>query len=276
MSQSSKSNQPAKDWQLDLYTIIFEADTKFGKVFDVVLLWAILLSTLVVMLESVASIQSRYGVELRVIEWILTILFTFEYFLRISCVRSPVKYVFSFFGVIDLLAILPTYFGLFLVDAHSLLIIRVIRLLRVFRVLKLVRFVKEISMLMKAVRDSRRKVIVFLLMILTMAMILGTLMYLIEGDQSGFTSIPKAMYWAIVTMTTVGYGDIAPQSVLGQIVASLVMLLGYAIIIIPTGIFSVELFKAALGNVSNKNCPHCKKAGHTKDALYCHLCGKKF
>ncbi|MEQ8925038.1 MAG: ion transporter, partial [Fulvivirga sp.] len=231
----------AQSFKKRLYIIIFEADTFLGKLFDVILLIAILLSVLAVMLESVDHIKSDYGDLLYQIEWGFTILFSMEYIARIYVSERPKKYIFSFFGVIDLLSILPTFIGLFAAGAHSLLIIRSIRLLRVFRVLKMVRYLGEASSLMKALNASRAKIIVFIGAVFSLTVILGTIMYLIEGGENGFTSIPRSIYWAVVTLTTVGYGDIAPGTTLGQIVATAIMILGYGIIAVPTGIVSAEI-----------------------------------
>ena len=252
--------------------IIFEADTPAAKLFDVVLLWLIVISVLVVMLDSVPSIAREHHVSLLIIEWVLTIIFSIEYILRLWSTRQPVKYIFSFYGIIDLLSVLPTYISLILAGTHYLLVIRSLRLLRVFRILKLVSFVKEAKMLGYAIRESRYKLTVFLGTIVSLDVIIGTTMYLVEGPENGFTSIPLSIYWSIVTMTTVGYGDIAPQTVLGQTLASIVMLLGYTIIAVPTGIVSVSLFKESQ-EVSNRSCPSCSKDGHDPDAEYCKYCG---
>lgn len=271
----NKISPPQSPLRARLYEIIFEAETKEGKLFDVVLLWAIILSVTAVVLESVAGIRFAYGIYLRKLEWIFTILFTVEYFLRIFCIRRSSAYIFSFFGVVDLLAIVPTYLNLFIQAGPSLLVIRALRLLRVFRVLKLGRYLQEFNVLIKALKASRDKVIVFLLVIMTVTLIMGTLMYLIEGEEHGFTSIPKGIYWAIVTMTTVGYGDIAPETTFGQILASLIMILGYAIIVVPTGIFSVELHHAIKTSESSRVCPQCMHEGHEVNSIYCRFCGGK-
>lgn len=262
-------------WRWRLHEIIFEADTPAGKAFDVILLISILLSVLVVMLESVSSFQMRFGDELYYAEWFFTILFTVEYIGRIVAVTRPRKYVLSFFGIIDLIAILPTYLSFFFAGTQALLVIRSIRLLRVFRVFKLVRFIGEARQLNNALRASRAKIIVFLGGVFSLVVILGTLMYLIEGAENGFTSIPKSIYWAIVTLTTVGYGDIAPQTTLGQGLASLIMIIGYGIIAIPTGIVTAEMSmqKKKPGNISTQACPHCSAEGHDIDAVYCKKCG---
>lgn len=257
-----------------LHEVIFEADTPAGKAFDVVLLVLILLSVLAVMLDSVVSIREEYGQILRAIEWMTTILFTVEYGLRLYCVGRPLAYAFSFFGIVDLLAIVPTYLSIVFTGAQSLVVIRILRFLRVFRVLKLVHFVGEASELRAALRASARKIIVFLGAVMTAVMIVGAVMYLIEGEESGFTSIPQGMYWAIVTMTTVGYGDLAPQTVTGKLLASLIMVLGYGIIAVPTGIVSVEMSAASRGRpLSTQVCPNCASEGHDAGARFCKVCG---
>ena len=261
--------------QQKLQEIIFEADTPAGKAFDVSLMVVIILSVVAVMLESSSAIQARYGPWLRTFEWIVTILFTIEYVLRLFCVGKPVRYARSFFGIVDLLAILPSYLSLFIPGAQSLLVIRALRLLRVFRVLKLAHFVGEASELRAALRASARKIIVFLGAVLTCTLIVGSLMYLIEGEANGFTSIPVSIYWAIVTMTTVGYGDIAPHTALGKILASAIMILGYGIIAVPTGIVSVELAGVTRRKITTEACPECGAGGHDADADYCKYCGAK-
>lgn len=252
--------------------IIFEANTPMARLFDVVLLWMILISVVVVMLDSVSSVVASIGPILRVIEWILTVLFTIEYVLRIWSTTKPVKYIFSVYGIIDLLAVIPTYLSLILVGSHYLLVIRTLRLLRVFRILKLVSFVKEAGILITALKESRQKLTVFLGTIVSLDVIIGTMMYLIEGPENGFTSIPISIYWTIVTMTTVGYGDIHPNTVLGQTLASVVMLLGYTIIAVPTGIVSVSMFKGS-DKFSNRACAQCSREGHDRDAKHCKHCG---
>lgn len=263
-------------WRSWLHEVIFEADTPLGKAFDVVLLWAIILSVAAVSLESVQSIREQYGAVLVGIEWFFTILFTIEYLLRVICVRRPLVYIRSFYGIVDLLAILPTYVSLFVVGAQTLIVIRALRLLRVFRVFKLARYVGEASVLMRALRASRPKITVFLVAVLSVVLIVGSLMYLIEGGQpgSGFTSIPKSVYWTIVTMTTVGYGDIAPQTVPGQVLASAVMIVGYGIIAVPTGIVTAEI-AVARREVTTQRCRNCGAEGHDPDAKHCKHCGEK-
>jgi voltage-gated potassium channel len=275
MTAQQAQPRPPK-WRPRLHEVIFEADTRLGRAFDLILLWCIIISVLAVLLESVASIRERYGTPLRVAEWFFTILFTIEYVLRLMSVGRPARYAVSFFGVVDLLAIVPTYLSVLLPGAQTLLVIRALRLLRVFRILKLARFVEEARVLGQALRASRHKITVFFGTVLTLVVILGTLMYLIEGEAHGFNSIPRSIYWAIVTLTTVGYGDIAPETVLGQILASVVMILGYSIIAVPTGIVSVELSKVTRGSrVSTQACPQCSAEGHDSDAVHCKYCGAK-
>ena len=261
--------------QRRMHEIIFETGTPAGKVFDVALLVLIVLSVIAVVLESVDSFAAAHGPLLRGVEWALTVLFTIEYVLRIASIGNPRRYVLSPYGIIDLLAILPTYLSLFFAGTQSLLVIRALRLLRVFRVLKLVRFVGEARMLREAMRASARKIIVFLFFVLTMVVIVGAVMYLVEGKPSGFDNIPISIYWTIVTMTTVGYGDIAPQTVLGRVIASIVMIMGYGIIAVPTGIVSVELAQTAGRHraVSTQACEQCAYEGHAPNAKYCDQCG---
>jgi len=263
------------DLRSRLHEIIFEADTRAGKTFDVALLVAILLSVAAVLLESVASIRDRHGPMLRAVEWLFTILFTIEYVFRLLTVARPLRYARSFFGVVDLLAIVPTYLSLFVAGTQSLLVIRALRLLRVFRVLKLAHFLVEARHLRVALGASLRKITVFLGTVLTLVLIVGAVMYLIEGPSRGFTSIPQSIYWAIVTMTTVGYGDIAPQTVLGKILASTVMITGYSIIAVPTGIVTVELATARKLRISTQACRHCAGEGHDADATFCKYCGAR-
>jgi len=262
------------DWRERVRVVIFEADTPPGKLFDVALFAAIVLSVVAVMLESVAPFRERHGPALLAAEWTFTALFTVEYVLRLASVPSPWSYARSFFGVVDLLAILPTYLSLLVPGAQSLIVIRGLRLLRIFRVFKLGRFLGEASILQEAMASSRHKIIVFLGTILILVTILGAAMYLIEGEENGFTSIPRAVYWAVVTMTTVGYGDIAPQTILGQILASAVMILGYSIIAVPTGIVTAEIVDAAAGRrITTRTCPHCMSEGHQPRARFCRDCG---
>lgn len=263
-------------WKNKLHEIIYEADTPSGKLFDVVLLIFILLSIVLVMLESVDYIGNKYYGILNILEWIITILFTFEYIARIICVKKPKAYIFSFYGIIDFLSTIPKYLSLFFVGTHSLVAIRALRLLRVFRILKLTRYIGESTNFGRALKRSRVKVAVFLSFVLVLCIILGTVMYLIEGDKdSGFSSIPRSVYWAIVTLTTVGYGDIAPVSALGQSIASLIMILGYGIIAIPTGIVTSEMTKSERNNIpkNTQSCTNCMESYHTDVAQFCHKCG---
>lgn len=266
-----------KSLRRKVHEIIFEADTFAGKAFDVILLVAILLSVIAVMLESVKEIQIEIGPELNVVEWVFTILFSLEYLARIYVVDKPLNYIFSFYGLIDLFSILPTYLGLFFVgNSSSLLIIRSLRLTRIFRIFKLRRYLGQGDVILQALKDSRPKIIVFLLAVLTVVIVMGSVMYFIEGGKdSGFTSIPRSIYWAVVTLTTVGYGDISPVTVLGQFMASIIMILGYAIIAVPTGIVTSELIN---GNEQEKEittqaCTSCTRHGHDRDAVYCKHCG---
>ena len=267
-----------KNWKEKVHEVIYEADTPAGKLFDVILLFVILLSILLVMLESVESIGSQYAYLLDISEWIITILFTIEYLARIISVKNPKTYIFSFYGVIDLLSTIPKYISLFVFGTHSLVALRALRLLRVFRILKLTRFIGESANFSKALKRSRAKIAVFLSFVIVLCIILGTIMYLVESEEgSGFNSIPRSVYWAIVTLTTVGYGDIAPITALGQFIASLIMILGYGIIAIPTGIVTSEMTKPEKELVPNntQNCANCTEAYHQDNAEFCHKCGHK-
>lgn len=262
-------------WRRDLYRIIFEADSGTGKIFDVALLWAISLSVVAVMLESVSGIRAEYGAILRTFEWIVTGIFTIEYLLRLIAAPRPFRYMVSFFGVVDMLAILPTYLSIFFVGTHSLLVIRALRLLRIFRILKLAQYIGEARILAAAVRSSSRKIFIFLGTVLTIQLIVGSLMYLIEGEESGFTSIPQGVYWAIVTMTTVGYGDITPITPFGKLLAACVMITGFGIIAVPTGLVVSEISQARRGTVTTRCCSNCMGEGHDGDAVHCKHCGDK-
>ncbi|MDP6581337.1 MAG: ion transporter [Vicinamibacterales bacterium] len=269
------SNPSDRSLRNRLQEIVFEADTPAGKAFDVALILSILASVVVVMLDSVEPIHARYGAWLLRLEWALTVLFTLEYLVRLATVRHPSAYATSFFGVVDLLAIVPTYLSLFVAGTQSLLVIRTLRLLRVFRVFKLGYYLSEARVLLTAMKSSQAKITVFLASVLSIAIVMGALLYVIEGEASGFTSIPRGMYWAVVTMTTVGYGDIAPETVLGQVAASGLMVLGYAIIAVPTGIVSAELVQAGAHRpVSTQACPACSAEGHDHDAVCCKYCGE--
>jgi voltage-gated potassium channel len=255
------------------YRIIFEHDTPVGRAFDVALIVTIVLSVIVVMLESVASIRLEHGALLRALEWGFTILFSVEYGLRLWCSPRRMRYAHSFFGIVDLVAILPTYLSLILPGGQALLSVRALRLLRVFRVLKLAHHVQESRVLMRALRQSREKITVFVAAVLTIVVTMGSLMYLIEGAAHGFTSIPRSVYWAIVTLTTVGYGDIAPQTNVGQALAAVIMIMGYAIIAVPTGIITVELGNVQRQAAAERTCAACGLTGHDRDAEHCKRCG---
>lgn len=266
--------QIKQKWRQQLYTVIFESDTTAGKAFDVVLLVLILLSILTVVLESVVYFEENYGSLLVVLEWFFTICFTIEYFLRIISVGRPMRYIFSFYGIVDLLSILPTYMSLIYTGTRFLLVIRGLRLLRIFRVLKLSRYLGEAETLQLALRNSMYKIIVFIGAVLTVVVIVGTVMFLVEGPENGYTNIPTSIYWAVVTLTTVGFGDITPHTTAGKFLATLLMLLGYGIIAVPTGIVSSELSKAEkAANPLVKACPNCSPEDHSPDAQYCRFCG---
>ena len=258
-----------------IHEIIFEADTKEGKLFDIVLLILILLSVLGVILSSVQSIDSKFGVLLGFFEWTFTILFTIEYILRIYSINKPLKYIFSFMGIIDFLSIIPTYLVFFYPPLYVLVDIRIIRLIRVFRIFKLSRYLRGANVMQIALRSSQPKIIVFLLSISLVVVVLGTLMYIIEGQKNGFEDIPKSIYWAVVTLTTVGYGDVVPVTSLGKVLASIIMILGYGIIAVPTGIVSASMVKASQNKVSTQACRECSREGHEVDAVHCKFCGSK-
>lgn len=261
-----------------LYEIIFESDTKAGKTFDVLLITAIILSIIIVVLDSVPGTSAATNNIFLISEWVFTILFTLEYVLRIIITGKPLRYIFSFYGLVDLLAILPTYLGLIISGGSSLLVIRALRILRVFRVLKLSRYTTAGKIISRSLRASKAKIGVFLVAVFTIILVIGTLMYLIEGPENGYSSIPRGVYWTIVTITTVGYGDIAPATAIGQFIASLTMLTGYAIIAVPTGIVSAELShqqRVMSGTAKSRTCPHCHTEGHDEDAVYCNKCGDR-
>jgi len=260
-------------WRTKAYHVIFGTDSRAGRRFDLLLLIVILASVGVVMLESVSEVRSRYGTLLRGLEWLFTALFLIEYVFRILSVRRPIRYILSFFGMIDLLAILPTFMAILLPASASLLVVRILRLIRVFRILKMVAFLREAQVLVSALRASRRKITVFLTTILSLVVILGTVMYLIEGGQSGFTSIPRCIYWAIVTLTTVGYGDIAPTTAAGQALAAFIMILGYSIIAVPTGIVTSAMVKSEREQNEKTTCHSCGTKLPLINARYCHECG---
>ncbi|MEM8533422.1 MAG: ion transporter [Chloroflexota bacterium] len=269
-----KDNGTLAPWQQQLHSIIFEADTPLGKFFDVMLIICILASVLVVILESVVSLRDQYSLLFLTLEWIFTLLFTVEYVLRLLSVRRPLRYAFSFFGIVDLLSIIPTYLALLIPGVQSLIVIRVLRLLRLFRILKMVKYVREANILVTALRASQPKITVFLLTVLSVTVIVGAAMHLIEGPEHGFTNIPMSMYWAIVTLTTVGFGDIIPQTASGRLLASVLMVMGYGIIAVPTGIVSVELSRATKAYHEANACHGCGRMGHDLDAEYCKYCGE--
>jgi voltage-gated potassium channel len=260
-------------WRDRAHQIVFEADTPAGRAFDLALVILILVAVLCVMVETVEGLSPATRRALFAAEWALTVVFTIEYAVRLACVRKPLRYATSFFGLVDLVAVLPAYLSLLLPGYHSLLVIRAMRLLRIFRVLKLTRYLGEATALRRALAASRPKITVFLATVLVIVAILGTAMYLVEGPEHGFTSIPIAMYWAIVTMTTVGYGDISPRTPVGQVLASVLMVLGYSLLIVPTGIVSAELSQRALRPVSTQACRECSREGHDADARHCKYCG---
>lgn len=270
--------KPLDGWRLKLYTIIFEADTRAGRRFDKLLIALILVSLVVIMLDSVEAIAARHGTLLQVLEWALTLLFTIEYFARVLCVRRRWRYVSSFYGIVDLLAILPTYAALFFPQLSFLIAIRTLRLMRIFRVFKLTRYVDEYVMLGQALRASSRKIMVFLSVVLIVVLVMGTLMFIVEGPERGFTSIPTSAYWAISTLATVGFGDIAPQTGFGRLIASFMMLLGWGVLAVPTGIVTVEMALAGRQRerqVTTRTCHQCLTEGQSADANYCFQCGAR-
>ena len=273
LEQAADTNQD--HWRSRLFTVIFENDTPAGKLFDVALLVLIFISLLLVMLQSIPRLDAKYHYIFYISEWVITILFTVEYMLRLIAVKKPISYAGSFYGVIDLLSILPTYLSILLPQTQYLLVIRSLRLMRVFRIFKLTQFVREGMTIGMALRASARRILVFLATVFIISIIMGSLVYVVESPvNSKFDSIPQSVYWSIVTITTVGYGDISPVTALGKILASLIMLLGYAIIAVPTGIVTVELTKSARSeNINSQACPNCSKEGHDPDAKFCKYCG---
>jgi len=275
MTLPIEKKKPAGPTRARLHEIIFEADTRAGRLFDLALIWSILISVAAVMLDSVRVVRAEYGLLLTGVEWFFTILFTIEYVLRLSCIGRPWRYATSFFGVVDLLAIVPTYLSVLLPGSQYLLVIRILRVLRIFRVLKLVQFINEANIMIRALRASARKIAVFIFTVLALVVVFGSVMYLIEGEAHGFSSIPRSIYWAIVTMTTVGYGDISPRTALGQAVAAVVMILGFAIIAVPTGIVASEMSRVEHRAVTTQVCPECSAEGHDPDAVHCKRCGAR-
>lgn len=268
--------KPSKNFRNKLHEIIYEADTHHGKLFDVLLLIVIIASIIFVMLESVTSIDTKYHKFLYVAEWLITILFSLEYIARVISVKKPSKYIFSFYGIIDFLSTIPMYLSFFIYGSQSLVALRALRLLRVFRILKLTRYIGESTNFVRALKKSRAKIAVFLSFVIILCVILGTIMYLVESEEgSGFSSIPRSVYWAIVTLTTVGYGDIAPITPLGQFIASMIMILGYGIIAIPTGIVSAEMTRQERKEIPSNtySCLNCATQTHRDDAEFCHHCG---
>jgi voltage-gated potassium channel len=256
-----------------IYRVIFGTDTPAGQRFDIALIYLILLSVLAIILSSMEAVNSQYGIWLFRLEWLCTILFSVEYLMRIYCSPKPAHYVFSFYGLVDLLSVLPTYLALFFPGANYWLVIRLLRVLRVFRVLKLVRYLSEANILLRSMYASRRKIFVFFMVVLVLSVIFGSLMFFVEGPEHGFTSIPRSIYWTIVTITTVGYGDITPQTVMGQVIATMAMLTGYSIIAIPTGIFTAEIAREMHTEASNRRCNVCERTGHHPEAEFCYHCG---
>jgi voltage-gated potassium channel len=270
---TSRNEAGDREWQRRLFAVAFEDGTRLGRAFDVGLLVAILLSVLAVMLESVEEVRASYATFFGVAEWTFTVLFTAEYVLRLACVKKPLRYAGSFFGVVDLMALAPTYLGLLVFHSHYFLVVRALRLVRVFRILKMGRYVEAGDAIWGALRAARRKISVFLIAVLSIVSVVGTLMYLIEGAASGFTSIPTSIYWAIVTLTTVGYGDIAPATAAGKMLASALMIVGYSVIAVPTGIVTAEMGRARGG--TTERCAGCGLEGHAGDAHYCRRCGRR-
>jgi voltage-gated potassium channel len=279
-----KNTNVKKDWRHKLHEVIYEADTPMGKWFDLILIFIILVSVILVMLESVTEFDEKYHGALLTMEWIITIFFTIEYIARIVSIRKPSSYIFSFYGIIDFLSTIPLYLSYLVAGSQVLLAVRAFRLLRIFRILKLVQYIGEASQLRTALRASRTKIAVFIYVVLILSIIMGTLMYLIESPEAGFTSIPRSIYWTIVTLTTVGYGDIAPQTTIGQFIATVIMILGYGIIAVPTGIVTVEFAKHNgkgkdedqnhMVHINTLSCSSCGVEGHRDDASHCFKCGE--
>jgi len=265
---------PQSDWRSKIHEVIFEAETSAGRTFDIVLIGFILLSVASVILESNPDVRARYGTELLIAEWVFTILFTIEYVFRLIAVKHPLRYAFSFYGLVDLLAILPSYISLLIPGTQYFLAIRILRLLRIFRILKLSEYISESRIITTALKASRKKILVFLVAVLTIVTVVGSLMYVVEGEENGFTDIPTSIYWAIVTLTTVGYGDLSPKTGLGKLLASMVMIMGYGIIAVPTGIVTAELARAGKP-ASTQVCPECHAEPHDLDAVHCKYCGAK-
>ena len=275
-SDADRFGKPPGGWRLRLYRVVFESDTRAGRIFDIVVIAAILLSVSAVMLESVESIGTRHRTLLNTFEWMFTILFTIEYIARLVCTERPLRYATSFFGIVDLIAVLPTYLAVILPEAQVLIDVRILRLLRCFRIFKLTAYFNEYRLLGRAMANSMRKILVFLSVVIMVVLIVGTLMYVIEGPKHGFTSIPKAIYWALSTITTVGYGDIVPRTELGRTLAALVMLIGWGILAVPTGIVTAEMTaQRFMRQPAETPCSACGTAGHEPDATYCRVCGAR-
>lgn len=274
VSEAIAFGKPARGWRRQLFRVVFESDTHAGKIFDVVVISAILLSVAAVMADSVESVSTRHGALLNAAEWMFTILFTIEYLARLICIERPLRYARSFFGIVDLVAVLPTYLIFFFPEARALIDVRILRLLRCFRIFKLTAYLAEFRLLGRAMANSMRKILVFLAVVVMVVLIVGTLMYVIEGPARGFTSIPKGVYWAITTITTVGYGDLVPSTELGRMLASIVMLIGWGILAVPTGIVTAEMTaQKFIRQPSPEKCRACGSAGHEPDAAYCRVCG---
>ena len=268
--------KPLAGWRLRLYTVIFEADTRAGRAFDLALIGIILASVAVVVLDSVQAVHQRCGPWLKGLEWFFTIAFTVEYVARLSCVRHPLRYARSVFGIIDLLAILPAYLAVFVPHLHALIDVRLLRLLRLFRLLRLTAYVREYGVLYRALHGSRRKIAVFLSFVLLVVTVAGTLMYVVEGPQHGFTSIPVGVYWAITTLTTVGFGDVTPHTDLGRLIASVMMVMGWGTLAVPTGIVSAELVgQHGRREPTTRTCQECLSEGHSPSAGFCRDCGAR-
>jgi voltage-gated potassium channel len=271
----ARFGRPAERWRARVFAIVFESDTRAGRLFDLLLIVAILASVAVVILDSVRSLTTRYGTLFDVLEWSFTLLFTAEYALRLLCTRHPLRYATSFFGIVDLLAVLPTYLAFFVPEVHALIDVRLLRLLRIFRILKLGAYVSEFGSLGGALIASRRKIIVFVGFVLVTVVVLGTVMYVVEGPENGFTSIPVAIYWGITTMTTVGFGDVTPKTDLGRFIASCMMLMGWGILAVPTGIVTAEMtLRGMAAPGPARTCPGCCLEGHEADARFCRRCGR--
>jgi len=275
-AQTLELGKPAGGWRRRLYTVVFESDTRAGRIFDVVVIAAILLSVAAVMADSIESVASRHGRLLDALEWMFTILFTIEYIARLSCIQRPLRYATSFFGIVDLLAVLPTYLAVLMPEAQVLIDVRMLRLLRCFRIFKLTAYLSEFRLLGRAMANSMRKILVFLSVVIIVVLIVGTLMYVIEGPANGFTSIPKAIYWALSTITTVGYGDIVPRTELGRALAAIVMLIGWGILAVPTGIVTAEMTaQKFVKEPPHRICSECDSTEHEADSVFCRLCSAR-